>query len=128
MYTIDTDGSITLPRGDTLLFSVRMKQDGEIAHFPEGAVGVFGVSKGKRTLLSKVFPVEEGCMAVCLTNADTRSLKAGEYSWDLRIVTDPEYDGDGNVKCDDASDQVVSIFSGAFGMRPFTLTEVAVNV
>lgn len=62
-----------------------------------------------------------------LSNVDTRRLKPGAYRWDIRIVTDPEYNADGTVRCDDASDDVMSVFSGK-GMPTFIVTEVAVHV
>ena len=125
MYSIKGTGEIILPRGDTLLFKVRLK-GGE---FPEDTVGVFGIcnARGTRTLFAKEFPVRENGVTVFLSNRDTRELSAGTYAWDLRIVTDPERDEDGNVKCDDATDNVISLFSGA-GMPSFTVTEVAVDV
>lgn len=42
-------------------------------------------------------------------------------------MTDPEYDENGTVRCDDASDNVLSVFSGT-GMPAFVVTGVSVNV
>ena len=42
-------------------------------------------------------------------------------------MTDPEFEEDGSVCCEDAGDNVLSVFSGV-GMPAFVVTEVAVNV
>lgn len=127
------------------------------AQFPEGTVALFAVSQKQSRLASlqyqnvriasglqtvsqaaassytpvlrKVFPLEyDGAIIVYLTNADTRAIAAGDYVWDVRIVTDPEYDESGNVICDDTTDEVISLFSGGNGMPKFTVTEVAAIV
>ena len=133
MYSINTETKeIILPLGDTLAFVVDLKLDGEPARFPEGTVAIFGVCKERarnvRWLFSRVFPVEDGSVAIYLTNDDTRDMQAGEYNWDLRIVTDPEYDEDGTVRCDDPSDVVTSIFAGSGDLPDFRLKGVAAYV
>lgn len=125
MYRILKNGGITLPRGDTLC----MKIDFTGGEFPEGTVVIFGVcsSRDGRTLLSKVFKIVDNSVVIRLSNVDTRKLPVNTYRWDLRIVTDPEYNEDGSVYCNDNSDDVMSLFSGG-GMPPFIVTEVAVHV
>lgn len=90
---------------------------------------MFGIcsQRDPRPVFSKVFDVDDNAVVIHLTNAETRRLAVGAYRWDLRIVTHPEYNGDGSVRCDDDSDNVLSIYSGA-GMPTFTVTEVAVHV
>lgn len=122
MYKLDDNCNITLPKGDTMLFNVDI-QGGE---FPAGTVAVFGVKNAKRTVLSKVFTIVDNRVVVRLTNADTRNLPTGRYNWDIRIVTDPEYDEEGNVRAEDDSDDVISIFSGS--MPLFEIVEVVIDV
>ena len=128
MYSIQpATGDITLPRGDTLLFTIRMNRE-----FPDGTAAVFGICGARRGLpttnvFTKTFPVNGSEIIVLLANRDTRGIAAGSYLWDVRIVTDPEYDDGGSVKCDDETDNVTSIYSGGV-MPTFTLTEVAANV
>jgi hypothetical protein len=105
-----------------MLFNVDI-QGGE---FPAGTVAVFGVKNAKRTVLSKVFTIVDNRVVVRLTNADTRNLPTGKYNWDIRIVTDPEYDEEGNVRAEDDSDDVISIFSGS--MPLFEIVEVVIDV
>lgn len=134
MYQIDRRGNIVLPRGDTLLISVPMP----CARFPPRTAAVFGIrARGEAdggAALRKAFRVTESAQGkqrviVYLSNADTRGIAPGEYVWDLRIVTDPEYDADGNVRCEDAGDSVTSLFAGrAQGMPTLTIVEVGVDV
>lgn len=125
MFSIKPDGTVTLPRGDTILFRIRLTG----GSFPPGTVGVFGIctSSGAIPVFSKVFSLEGDTVTVYLTNAETRQLDAKKYRWDVRIVTDPEYNDDGSVRCDNASDSVLSLFSG-MGMPEFIVTGVAVDV
>ncbi len=45
-----------------------------------------------------------------LCNHDTRDLEPGTHYWQLRLVTSPARDADGNVIADECSDHVVSVF------------------
>ena len=131
MFVIDRETKeITLPKGDTLAFRVKLNGP----EIPENTVGVLGIcsvdrrGEPKETVFAKEFPVRENGVTVFLSNQDTRELAAGTYDWDLRLVTDPEYNEDGSVRCDDASDNVLSIFSGSVGMPAFIVKGVAVHV
>lgn len=97
--------------------------------FPEGTVAVFGIcaQRDAKTVFSKVFDVNDNSIVIRLTNAETRKLAVNTYRWDLRIVTDPEFNDDGSVRCDDDSDNVLSVYSGV-GMPSFVVTEVSVYV
>lgn len=127
MYELKTDGQLVVPKGDTVILKVNING----RPFPDGTVAVFGVCNAAKsaTVLYKTFPVVENCIVVHLTNADTRMLQAGKYRWDIRLVSNPEYDEDGSVRCDDDSDEVLSVFSGnGNGMPVFEVTEVAASV
>lgn len=99
------------------------------AEYPEGTVAVFGIStkRDNREMFSKVFPIEDNKVLVFFSNAETKRFVPGEHRWDLRIVTDPEYEEDGSICCEDAGDNVLSVFSGT-GMPAFVVTEVSVHV
>lgn len=131
MFVINKQtNEIVLPRGDTLAFKINLRG----TNFPEDTVALFGVCGADRrgnpttTIFSKAFRVYKNCVYIFLSNQDTRNLRAGGYVWDLRIVTDPEYDEDGNVRCEDISDNVISIFSGSVDLPSFVVKGVAVNV
>lgn len=158
MFKINDDYSILLAQGDTMKFAITLTIGDEEtpASYPEDTVAVFAINRpvtrtvatrtavplaaGLRaarisepieyvTALRKNFPVQDGnVIIVALTNAETRALEIGDYRWDVRIVTDPEYDDQGDVKCDDTSDEVLSIFSGGLPMPKFTVTEAIVIV
>lgn len=129
MYAIESDNSITLPRGDTLAVDFEIYSGEEPAEFPPGTVALFGVCDSRgNNVLRKEAELQGSGFTVNFTNRDTRDIRAGEYQWDVRIVTDPERDAQGNVICNDDTDDVVSAFSGADDMPVFRITEVAVNV
>lgn len=92
-------------------------------------MAIFGIStkRDNRELYSKVYPVEDGKVLLFISNAESKRLIPGEHRWDLRIVTDPEFEEDGSVCCEDAGDNVLSVFSGT-SMPAFVVTEVSVHV
>ena len=36
-------------------------------------------------------------MLVEFTHAETKAMKVGEYTWDVRFIVDPEYDDNDNL-------------------------------
>lgn len=123
MVQIDERGNITLPRGDTMTFTLTL----ENVSFPEGSVAVFAVRNGSETVLSKIFPIDEDNeIVVRVANNDTRDLPLGRYRWDVRLITNPEYDENNHIRAEDEGDDVISLFSG--DMPKFILKEVAVDV
>ena len=123
MVQIDERGNITLPRGDTMTFTLTL----ENVSFPEGSVAVFAVRNGNETVLSKIFPIDEDNeIVVRVANSDTRDLPLGRYRWDVRLITNPEYDENNHIRAEDEGDDVISLFSG--DMPKFILKEVAVDV
>lgn len=75
---------------------------------------VLGVctNKGEDVLRKHWLFNEEGIVHVWFCNHDTRDIDSGTYKWQMRFVTDPEYDEDGNVIAQDCSDKVISYFNG----------------
>lgn len=124
-FTYDKEtNKITMEPGDTGSFTVDVNwpsYDGEIAL-------VMGVcNKEGEDILLKHFPVVDGAANVKLCNHDTRDLEPGNYKWQLRIVTNPEYDENGKVYAKDCADKVVSVFSGD-SMPTFRLTKKGARV
>lgn len=119
-----SSGRIICPRGDTgalnFLFS------GAISLKP-GDMLVFGLysPSAKETVLRKQVEIVDGAALLLFTNADTRDLPVGSYRYNLRIVTNPEYDEDGLVICNDATDNVMSIYNE---LPKFDLLEAGVHV
>ena len=131
MIRLDTaTGRITCPIGDTGLFTINLTDaSGGALEDNLTGVGIFAVADKRlmNTYIAKAVPIVDNSITVHLTNADTRSLTAGTHCWDVRIVTDPEYDNDGNVVCEDDTDEVHSLYS-AIGLPEFIATGVAVHV
>lgn len=117
-------GRITCPRGDT--GALRFTFSGEI-HLLPGDMLVFGLysPSTKETLLRKQVEIVNGVALLLFTNADTRDLPVGSYKYNLRIVTNPEYDAEGFVICTDATDNVMSIYND---LPKFELLEAGVHV
>lgn len=117
-------GRITCPRGDTGALSFTFS--GAISLKP-GDMLVFGLYNPatKETVLRKQVEIVDGAALLLFTNADTRDLSAGSYKYNLRVVTDPEYDENGLVICADATDNVLSIYND---LPKFDLLEAGVHV
>lgn len=122
-YNNETN-KITMEPGDTGSFTVGVdwpRYDGEIAL-------VLGVcNRDGEDVLLKNFPVADGVAAIEFCNHDTRDLEPGNYKWQLRVVTDPEYDENGNVIAEDCTDKVISVFGGD-SMPTFRLTKKGARV
>ncbi|MEF9895075.1 MAG: hypothetical protein RR893_12305 [Clostridia bacterium] len=124
---------ITIPCGDTGVFVVTLTNlDGTPRTTPFNGAAVFSICEVSPTSKTKTerakFPVAivDNTATILITNAFSRDLKPGVYYWDARIVTDPEYDTDGNVKCGDITDEVHSLLAWrAGGMPKFTVLEVS---
>lgn len=87
---------------------------------------VFGLysPSAKETLLRKQVEIVDGVALLLFTNADTRDLPVGSYKYNLRIVTNPEYNAEGFVICADATDNVMSIYND---LPKFELLEAGVH-
>lgn len=100
--------AITMAAGDTATLQVDIEWDKLTA----GDVVLFAVFDPNQTedLLCKVAEIEEGNAVIRLCNHDTRDIKSGIYKWNLRIVTSPAFDENGNVVADECSDDVITVF------------------
>lgn len=80
--------TITMPVGDTGMFSIRYK-------LPEGALPldgddrvVFAIYDNGEELLPKTVTPVDGVATFNFANADTENLTPGTYQWDARLVID----------------------------------------
>ena len=73
---------------------------------------VFDPDTGEDVLLKSV-QINNGAAKIRICNKDTRDIEAGEYRWNLRIVTDPELSEDGSIRADDCDDDVITVFRPA---------------
>lgn len=100
---------ISMPPGDTGDLFIEAEWDTE----KETAV-VFAIVN-RRTgedLMLKAAEIEGGRAHIRLCNHDTRDLEPGTYNWQLRMVTSPVRDENGNIIADECTDDVISVFSG----------------
>lgn len=105
------DRKIELPAGDTMTIVVRLKQNGD--GYAAMIFAVFDPMKKGKDLVRIPVEITENTAVVRLTNKDTRDLPAGRYKWQLRFVSDPEYDEDGHVLANDDDDNVLSLFGSS---------------
>ena len=111
-----TNNAIRMACGDTAEFTVRVKKD----DLTEGDVLVFAFfDETGNDLLRKPFEIENGAVKIRICNHDTRDIEAGNYKWNLRLVTNPDIDENGNVIVDDCSSDVITLFDNP---PKFTLT------
>lgn len=124
---------IICPSGDTGLLLIRLA-DGDGQPLPPlNGVAVFAVCQKTKNSYnmtsSKIVEIVDNTATIHITNQFSRIITPGDYLWDVRIVTDPDYDDDGNVRCDDDTDEVHSLFAGRKDDMPkFTVPGVAVDV
>ena len=104
----ETTRQITLPCGDTFDIWV----DIDWPDLAEGDVVLFGIfdKNTGNDILVKYADIEDGKAHIRLCNKDTRDVEPATYRWNLRIVTDPVRDDDGNVRVDECEDDVITVF------------------
>lgn len=110
-YTFNAaDGSITMPVGDTADIYVNVNYP----DMTQDTVIVFGIfdryAEDVKDIVTKTAEIENGQAHVRLCNQDTRHIAPGKYNWQLRLVSSPAYDENGNVITDACSDNVLSVF------------------
>lgn len=107
-YTFDpATRSIVMPKGDTLDINITI--DSEDSRVYEAIVFAIFTRAGEDILRVPV-TVENGSASIRLANHHTRDLDAGRYRWNLRLVTDPAHDSEGNIIADEPSDDVLTVF------------------
>ena len=100
--------AITMAAGDTATIGVSVEWE----KLTVGDVVLFAVFDPNQLedLLCKVAEIEEGNAVIRLCNHDTRDIEPGRYKWNLRIVTSPAIDENGNVVADECTDDVITAF------------------
>ena len=100
--------AITMAAGDTADIAVYVNWD----RLSAGAVLLFAMFDPAQSgdLICKPVAIEDGQAHVRLCNHDTRDIEPGRYKWNLRIVTSPDLDESGNVRADECTDDVLTVF------------------
>ena len=88
--------NIVLSRGDTGAVKITADTDYE---FTSNDRALFSVKNAIGEVVKQAaFAIDENnAFTVTFFNADTDSLSAGTYSWDVRYIINPYYDSDGNI-------------------------------
>lgn len=106
-YTFDPDThKIVLPVGDTVNIPVRVRGD---AIFHAMVFAIYDRADGT-DLLRVPVEIVDGEAHIRLATKHTRDLEPGKYKWNLRLVTDPEYDENGNIMLQDINDDAMTVF------------------
>lgn len=110
-----TDNSITMAVGDTATITAIVEWEnlapGDVILF-----AIFDRTTGEDKLCKPV-EIKDEQAVIRLCNRDTRDIPAGRYKWNLRIVTDPVYDEEGNVRVDECTDDVITVFNDPPNIR-----------
>ena len=106
----ETTKKISMPPGDTgdLYIEVEWEANGK----ETAAVFAIVDTRYGKDLMIKAAEIVDGKAHIRLCNHDTRDLKPGTYAWQLRLVTSPARDEEGNIIADECTDDVISVFSG----------------
>ena len=106
VYDSDTH-KITMPQGDTADIDVAIDYAG-IGPGDALMFAIFDPQSGD--LMRKTVELQDGRAHIRLCNHDTRDIAPGTYKWNLRIITNPARDADGNIIADDCTDDVITVF------------------
>ena len=105
-YVFDPETrKITLPAGDTMNYRVHTNGEFDVVIF-----AVYNRSTGQDVVTVPAEIDANGNAEIRLANRHTRDVPAGNYKWNLRLVSDPEYDENGNIIADEDSDNVLTVF------------------
>ena len=93
MITID-GFNVSIPKGDTGGFTINATG----RTFESGDVALFTIKDGNgKTIRRDVIEIEDNSITIEFTHDQTKVMKIGDYVWDVRWITDPEYDDDDNL-------------------------------
>lgn len=86
-FSIDDNKNITLTRGDSALFSVTLKMDGELYEMQEGDRIDFGVKSDYEDTECVVYKTSaENPATFQIDPDDTSDLEFGNYKYDVQFV------------------------------------------
>ena len=88
--------TITLSRGDTGAIKFTAETEHE---FDEADRALFSIKNAIGEVVKQAaYPLDaEKAFVVSFFNADTDTLAAGSYSWDVRYIIHPYYDASGKI-------------------------------
>ena len=106
---IKGDWTIVLPRGDSLMFS--LKNEGErTLSAADGAELAVQTADGRSVVLRRVARAEDNMLRFRIAPEDTRGLREGAYLYDIRVITQADFSDENDLKPGADSD-VYSVFA-----------------
>lgn len=93
MITVDGT-SISIMRGDT--GTVVIQTNGRTFIATDRAVFTIK-DNNRRTIRRDVLSITDNAVTISFTHDDTKAMRIGDYTWDVRFVVDPEYDDDNEL-------------------------------
>ena len=104
----ESSNAIQMAPGDTANIWVDVEWD----RLAAGDVLLFAVFDPNESgdLVCKPVEIVDGQAHIRICNHDTRDIEPGTYRWNLRIVTSPVRDEQGNVRVDECAGEVVTVF------------------
>ena len=87
----DSTKTITMHRGDT--GEVTVKVTGHTFLSDDRALFTVKDPSGSK-IIQRVYEMDDNEFTITFENSDTDYLAPGTYSWDVRYVTNPQYDPD----------------------------------
>lgn len=92
MITID-GFNISIRRGDTGAFDIHTTG----YNFGVNDRALFTIKDSNRKAIRReLLEITNNTVTIEFVHADTKSMKVGEYTWDIRFIVDPEYDDNDN--------------------------------
>ena len=107
--------AIEISAGDTRTIRIALKD--ESANYDVVVFAIYD-KKNDVDLLRISALISNGMAAIRLANKHTRDLGAGKYKWQLRFVSNPETDEEGNIIANDDNDNVMSAFGPGVNKLP----------
>lgn len=100
--------AITMAAGDTANIWV----DVEWEDLSDSDVLLFAIfdPSDLNDIVRKTVEIKDGIARIRLCNHDTRDVEPGRYKWNLRLITSPVYDEEGNIRVDECTDEVITVF------------------
>lgn len=105
-YKYDPDTrAITISAGDTMDFSVRVSGE----NFDAAVFAVYDPDTGDDIVTVPAELSENQCK-IRLATRHTRDVPGGKYKWNIRLVSNPEKDAEGNIVLNDDTDNSLTVF------------------
>ena len=131
MFTVEEKtGAITLSQGDTGSFEVEaQRDDGE--EWTDEDRATFCLKSGDEVILERIYRLDNpdddetlanGLIRVEFTNAQTKAISPGSYTWEMRFATGAYLNNSGRVISGDGVD--TPGVDGSGDPMPFTVKPV----